>query len=154
MTIDQISYFLAIQEYKSFSTAAEELCISLSSLSKHIKSLESELDTKLFERSSRTIKLTKAGEAFVPCAQRFLSTYQDILLQMKEYSFVKEKIINIGSIAVLTQYGLTSCIAAFKENYPDISINITEEEHDAVLTLLDKKEIDLAITRDTHLPAS
>ena len=64
ITIEQIQYFLAIKEFNGFSNAANELCISQSSLSKQIKSLETELGTMLFERTSKITKLTPAGEDF------------------------------------------------------------------------------------------
>ena len=55
MNIESLKYFLTVEKYNSFSLAAEELCISQSSLSKHIKKLETELNCKLFERCTRHV---------------------------------------------------------------------------------------------------
>ncbi|NFH69370.1 LysR family transcriptional regulator [Clostridium botulinum] len=152
ITIEQIQYFLAIKKYNGFSPAAHELCISQSSLSKQIKALENELDTILFDRASRVTSLTSAGEDFYIYAEKFLDDYNNIIQSMKKHSISKKSTLKIGTIAVITQYGLTSTIAAFKSKYPTIDINIFEDENDAILTMLIKSEIDFAIIRDFNLP--
>ena len=152
ITIEQIQYFLAIKKYNGFSTAAHELCVSQSSLSKQIKALETELDTVLIDRSSRIATLTQAGEDFYIYAQKFLEDYNNIIKGMKKHSISKKTTLKIGTIAVITQYGLTSTLASFKSKYPSIDINIFEDENDAILNMLIKSEIDFAIIRDFNLP--
>ena len=152
ITIEQIQYFLAVKKYNGFSTAANELCISQSSLSKQIKALEKEVDTTLFDRNSRVTSLTEAGEDFYIYALKFLDDYNNIIQVMRKHSSSKKFTLKLGTIAVLTQYGLTSTIASFKNNYPNIDINIFEDENDAILNMLIKSEIDFAIVRDFNLP--
>lgn len=152
ITIEQIQYFLAIKKYNGFSPAAHELCISQSSLSKQIKALETELDTVLFDRTSRATTLTQAGEDFYIYAQKFLEDYNNIIKGMKKHSISNKTTLKIGTIAVITQYGLTSALASFKSKYPGIDINIVEDENDAILNMLMKSEIDFAIIRDFNLP--
>ncbi|MGG7143164.1 LysR family transcriptional regulator [Clostridium nigeriense] len=151
ITIEQIQYFLAIKKYNGFSPAANELCISQSSLSKQIKALEHELDTTLFDRSSRITKLTSAGEEFYIYAEKFWKDYNNIIQSMKKHSQSTKTILRLGTIAVLTQYRLTSAIASFKNKYPNIEINIFEDENDAILSMLSKGEIDIAIARDFNI---
>lgn len=152
ITIEQIQYFLAVRKYQGFSTAALELCISQSSLSKQIKALETELDTILFNRSSRNITLTAAGSDFYIYAEKFLKDYNNIIEVMKKHSISKNSSLKIGTIAVLTQYGLTSLIASFKNSHPDINLSIIEEENEAIFKMLMENEIDFAIMRDFNLP--
>lgn len=151
ITIEQIQYFLAIHKYNGFSLAAHELNISQSSLSKQIKALEAELDTVLFDRTTRMTSLTLAGEDFLGYAEKFLKDYNDILQGMKKHSLSKQKTLKVGTIAVLTQYGLTPVLAAFKNIYPSIDLNIVEAENDEVLNMLIQSEIDFAIVRDYNL---
>lgn len=151
ITIEQIKYFLAINEYKSFSLAAHELCISQSSLSKHIKALENELQTLLFDRNTRSVDLTDAGVEFTIHAKKFLNDYNNIVNSMKKYSMEENCTIKIGTIPVIAQYGLTSSIALFKNNYPDIILSIIEGERDDIIKMLDKNEIDFAFLRDFEL---
>lgn len=152
ITIEQIQYFLAVNKYNSFSLAAHELNISQSSLSKQIKALEKDLDTLLFDRTSRSTHLTEAGKDFYPYAEKFLRDYNNIIQSMKKHSISKQKSLTLGTIAVITQYGLTSVFATFKNKYPGLDLNIIEAENDEIVSMLIKSEIDFAIVRDYNLP--
>ena len=70
MTFEQIKSFLAIVKFNHFTLASQELYISQSSISKHIKSLEKELGVELFNRQHRNVKLTEAGEEFYKFAKK------------------------------------------------------------------------------------
>lgn len=61
MNIDYLKEFVVLADNSSFSGAAEVLFLSQSSLSKHIKALEQELDVLLFRRTTRCLELTEEG---------------------------------------------------------------------------------------------
>lgn len=151
ITIEQIKYFLAVNRFKSFSIASQELCISQSSLSKQIKALEFELDTTLFNRNTRHINLTESGKEFLIHAERFLSEYESIITSMKKYSTKRQNTLTIGTIPVISQYGITILINLFKNKYPDININIIEGERNEIIDMLNKSQIDIAFLRDINL---
>lgn len=79
ITIEQLKYFLVVEKYKNFSVASYELCISQSSLSKQIKALENELDTILFDRTTRNITLTDTGKEFLIYAKNSIKSYDNII---------------------------------------------------------------------------
>lgn len=151
ITLDQIKYFLAIDTYKSFSLAAQELCISQSSLSKQIKALEHELDTLLFNRTTRSINLTDAGKEFLIHSKKIIEEYDNTINSMKKYSTSKHPTIKIGTIPVISQYGIISSIASFKTIYPNINIDVIEGERVDIIDMLDKGDIDFAFLRDFHI---
>ena len=62
MNLQQIKYFLALSDELHFWKTSEKVFITQSALSRHIKSLETELGVQLFERDKRNVKLTAAGE--------------------------------------------------------------------------------------------
>ena len=70
MELQNLSAFVAVSEQKSFSRAAERLFITQPAVSKRISALESELNTRLFDRIGRKIQLTEAGKALLPSAQQ------------------------------------------------------------------------------------
>ena len=73
MDFRQLRYFLAVGEETSFSRAAERCFISQSAISHQIAKLEQEVGAKLFERSTRSVKLTPAGVRLMPIAAEVLS---------------------------------------------------------------------------------
>lgn len=151
MHIDQINYFLAVEKYKSFSSAAEELCISQSSLSKQIKSLESELDTILFNRNTRNISLTPTGEYFLSHAKDLLYTYNKIIKDMKEFVYSHESSLSIGAIPLMAQYGIIPLISSFNKKFPNINIDIIEKDDEELLTHINSSKIDLAFVHSNTI---
>jgi DNA-binding transcriptional LysR family regulator len=151
MEIRQLKFFIKVAERKNFTIAAEELCISQSSLSKHIKTLENELEVRLFDRSKRRVKLTKAGIELIDYANLMINTHNDMHIAMNEYKESNRKTLTIGTIPVMTQYGIPSLIASFTKKNIDIDIRITEGTGPEILSFLDNSKIDLALIRTVSL---
>ena len=80
MELKQLNYFMVCAKTGSFSSAAEVLFTTQSSVSKVIKSLEDELGAKLFERYARGIRLTETGREIYPYAVRISESFQEISL--------------------------------------------------------------------------
>ncbi|NUT40503.1 MAG: LysR family transcriptional regulator, partial [Thermoactinospora sp.] len=72
MELQQLRYVLAVAETSNFTRAAERCLVVQSALSHQIAALERELGARLFERTSRRVRLTPAGEAFLPEARACL----------------------------------------------------------------------------------
>jgi DNA-binding transcriptional LysR family regulator len=149
MELKQVEYFLKVADVGSYSAAAEALYISQSSLSKQIMALEKELDFALFDRSKRKIALTPAGRAFLGHARKLWADYQS--MQMDIIQFKNTPTISIVAIPVISQYGITSLFAEFKNAHPDIHVNLEEREASDILPLLNNHQFDLAFLRDNYL---
>src|SRR4051812_49871561 len=70
--LQQMRYVVAVAETSNFTRAAEQCLVVQSALSHQIARLERELGAKLFDRTSRRVRLTPAGEAFLPAARQAL----------------------------------------------------------------------------------
>ncbi|MGB4660944.1 MAG: LysR family transcriptional regulator [Mobilitalea sp.] len=145
MEIQQLKFFLKVAECRNFTVAATDLNISQSSLSKHIKALEEEVGIKLIERSTRS--LTEAGIYFSGYASKIIEDYDVMQLNMNQYKKINKKVLSIGTIPVMSQYGINSLIAGFKKQNEDIDIHIVEGRSPEILSLLDASKIDLAFIR-------
>ena len=150
MEIRQIQYFLSIVETGSFSAAADEHYISQSSLSKVIIALEKELGVPIFDRSKRKIFLTEAGEAFLGHARKLNTTYKAMVVELDGYKSNVDS-FSIAAIPVLTQYGITTSIAQFKDLHPNIRFSLEEIDGLNILPALDERRFDLAFTRHNYL---
>jgi LysR family transcriptional regulator, transcription activator of glutamate synthase operon len=150
MEIRQIQYFLSIIETGSFSAAADEYYISQSSLSKIIIALEKELEAPLFDRSKRKVFLTEAGEAFLGHARRLNAAYKTMVVEMDEYKSSVD-FFSIAAIPVITQYGITTSIAQFRDLHQNIRFSLEEIDGLNILPALDERRFDLAFTRQNYL---
>ena len=126
MTLQQLTYFVAIQQYGGFIAAAEELYISQSSLSKSIMALEKELQVKLFLRNSRTTRLSGSGEQLLPYAIEITKNYNKILDICESACNKKEHQILLGGIPVLNTYSVMDAILRFERKYSTYQTDITE----------------------------
>src|SRR5260370_21271613 len=77
MELNEIEAFVTITRAGSFTRAATVLCISQPAISRRVELLERELGAPLFERLSTGVRLTEAGQAFLPYAQQVLAAMHD-----------------------------------------------------------------------------
>jgi DNA-binding transcriptional LysR family regulator len=150
MDLRQVQYFIAIVEKGSFTAAADYYFISQSSLSKRIIALEEELGVTLFDRSKRNVSLTQAGEAFLIHARQLSGSYQSLITDLDNYKDEKES-FSIATIPVITQYGITELIADYREQNPEIQINLEELDGLNIFPALEDRRFDLAIARHNYV---
>lgn len=133
MELRHIRYFLAVVEEGSFTKAAEMLCIAQPPLSRQIRDLEEELNTKLFVRKARGLALTESGERFLQYARR--------IKQLSDQSV--EDIINMkdgltGRLYLATVEGrapelLATWISDFKKDNPLVEYEVWNGNSDDVI---------------------
>lgn len=152
MDIDQLKYFISAASIRNFTLAALENNISQSSFSKQIMSLEHELNTELFVRQNRTVKLTPAGEQFQLYAARMINTYEEMLRGMESFSSFQTLPVSIASIPVIQPYALADIFFELKRRNPDILFSLEEKsESTEVRHLLHSGKCDFAIMRTDFL---
>lgn len=153
MTFEQLEYFIAACQCKTFFDAAEQLHTTQSTLSKQIKKLETELSVTLFDRSRRSASLTPAGEAFYPEAMHLLNQYTAMRQKMHAYCHASACVLSlsIGTLPFLSQYALMPLLNGFKQAHPEISVRITEAEEEELMNGFLQKRFDLVLLRETMI---
>lgn len=153
MNINQIRYFLSVAENKSFSAAAFDCYISQSSVSKHIKALEAEFGVVLFERKNAKVDLTPAGRVFYKYAEKALKEYGELQLLLEDYQKSSQSTIALGTIPILSSYGITNIIAGFSAKYKEANIyfDVNEDNQAEILKKLHARSISLALIRTRYL---
>ncbi|MBR1565985.1 MAG: LysR family transcriptional regulator [Oscillospiraceae bacterium] len=149
MNLIFLQEFLVLAETKSYSEAAERLYMNQSTLSKHIKALETELGVTLFDRSTRQVKITPFGEHLFPYARQIENLsfqYETELIQRTG------KLLTIGTIPTMAEYAIIPLIFRFKERYPDLRVKIVEGDTLELKQGLLKQKYDLAFLRDGNAP--
>ena len=118
MNIIQLNSFIEIVGCKSFSKAAKKLRISQPALSMQLQALEEELDTKLLDRTTKTIQLTKTGKKTYKYAKKIISEHKNLLKAIRiEEEILKGK-VNICCSTIPGEQVLPFLIGKFKKLYP------------------------------------
>jgi LysR family hydrogen peroxide-inducible transcriptional activator len=145
MEIHQLKYVVAVDRYRSFSKAADNINVAQSALSNQIKKLENELGIVLFERTTRAVQPTVAGMDFISYAKNILNEIEAAKQCMDDYSGLMRGNVNIGAIRTVEDMGFISLIAAFHKKYPDLKFNIIQEGSYKIIDMIRKVELDVGI---------
>ncbi|MHB9096822.1 MAG: LysR family transcriptional regulator [Syntrophales bacterium] len=124
MHLNQLWVFYHVAKCKSFSQAAEALCLSQPSVSNQVKLLEDAYGLKLFERSGRTIELTNAGGVLYSYAERIFSLAKEAEGVIGEIKGMKAGGIKISASNTLGAYYLPDIIDLFRKKHPRIEIQM------------------------------
>ena len=148
MTFEQLRSFLAVVKNNHFTLASQQLFISQSSISKHIKALEKEIGIELFKREHRTITLTPAGQEFLEFAKQSVDSYDKMQRGLEKYKSQESEIITIGVIDTMIEYGLAALIGDFHKEYPNIQIELIERSNNSILEYLSLSKFNLAFVNN------
>ena len=143
MDTKYLNYILTIARRKNMTKAAEELYVSQSSLSQYLSRLEQEIGDPLFIRAKGELLLTPAGELYVEAARKVIRIQKDLYQDIR--SLNNKSHITIG---VTSQFGLrmlTEIIPAYKKEFPQVTIEISESNVPALTRMLLDEGIDCAI---------
>ncbi len=145
-SLNQIRYFLALAQERHFARAANKTFISQPTLSAAIKKLEHQLNVQLFERGHRQeVKLTSAGEALIPEAQRLLDSAENLQNISKEQVDHFQSNFKLGVIYSVAPYLLPTLIPKIKSTAPDMPLLIEENYTHNLKQQLIEGKIDAAI---------
>ena len=145
--IKDMRAFFAIVEEGNISHAAQRLGIAQPALSRQMKHLEENLHVKLFERGSRRIRLTEAGQLLYGRVENILGMVDGAVREINELGNGSKGVIRIGTITTSGAMILPDLIAEFRKVYPDVTFEIWEAEGARIIELLDNRLIEIAITR-------
>lgn len=145
MELQQLRYVVAVARTGNFSRAAEECHVAQPSLSQQIQKLEDELGERLFERLPRRIKLTAAGETFLPRAQRILAEVDSAQREVRDAGALPRGRLTVGVLPTIAPYFLPRVLAEFSKAYPEVETVVQEDTTARLLKLGCACELDLAI---------
>lgn len=142
MEFKHLEVFAKLVEKLSFSATAEELNISQPTVSLHIKQLEAELDTPLFIRSTRELKITEEGTLLYQEAKDLLEQRRALI---DRFINPHKKVLRIGSSTIPTGYILPFIVSRFKNTHPNILIHIEERNSNDTIKRISTHKVDAGI---------
>ena len=148
VTIKQLVYFLAVVDTGQFTQAAASARVAQPTLSKQIRSLESELGETLFTRGQDGVGLTAAAEALLPLARRIVADTETARLEIAELTGLRRGRLRLGATPSLCVSVVGDVLAVFHETYPNVALQITEGGSQDLVRELGRGQLDLALVID------
>ena len=143
MEVEQLRYFLAVAEHANFTRAAQAVGVTQPALSRSVAKLEEELGQPVFERRTRSVVLTEAGQLLQSRAQQILSLIEDTRAEITDDGQTGR--VRIAAIPTIAPYYLPSALKRFSRAFPKASVVVQEDTTDQLLKRLTDGSIDLAI---------
>lgn len=144
MNFINLKYFLVVAQEMSFTKAAEKLYLSQQSLSGHIKRLEAECGTPLFERSPK-LRLTYAGICVVRHAKQIIDLESQMSLQLADIAGLRRGHLSIGTSHTRGRIFLPQVLPAYIQRYPTIELITHNGISDELEQLLLDGDLDLLV---------
>lgn len=137
--------FYDVSKYGSFSKTAEFTYTTQSAISKSIKKLEEELNTKLFYRKPHGIELTQEGKSILYYVEKAYGNLLTAERIVKETDNLERGKLNIGLPSYISSFYFMDKIIDFYKKYPNIEITLINGNRESLLDLLNKHQIDFFI---------
>ena len=126
--LDGLLAFWKVAEHRGFASAAGELEVSPSALSQAIRTLEARLGTQLLNRTTRSVSLTEAGEAYLARIRPALTDVLDAGEQLRAQLGRPSGVLRINAARISIAMVLQPLIAGFLKAYPGVQIELTNDE--------------------------
>jgi len=149
MEIDYIRDFIVLSETGNFMEAAEKLFISQSSLTRHIKSLEEDLGTPLFDRTTRKVSINYFGRLFLPYAKEIARIQYEYTTAFYNELKGTRGNITVGSIPIMIPYKITDLLIQFKHENSAFSLDVEEADSLQLIKMLRSGQCDFAFIRNS-----
>jgi DNA-binding transcriptional LysR family regulator len=147
LELRQLRYFLAVAEELNFTRAADRLVMTQQPLSAAIKQLESQLGVQLFERTTRKVELTPAGEALLGEARELLAR-ADAATERVQRAAVDRTSLLVGVSSAAYGERASATLAALRERHPEIRLEVRSFEVTAPSAGVADGVTDVAIVRE------
>lgn len=143
MTIRHLKVFLAVAETGKMSAAADQLFIAQPSVSQAIADIEKYYNVRLFERLSRKLYITPAGERLLDYARHIVALFDEMELEMK-YS-TEHTTLKIGGTVTVGTTILSELVSRFEAENPPVTLTVLVDNTPVIESMILKSDLDLGL---------
>lgn len=141
--IYQLKVFSTVAKLGNISRAAEQLYLTQSAVSQHIKNLESQLGVELFIRARRGVSLTPAGETLLQYSEKILWLNSAAESAVMDVGKIEEGILRIAATSSAAGYLLPTWIRLFHESFPALKVSSVTDTTNKIIELIKAEQADL-----------
>lgn len=144
-TLRQLQFFVAAAEAESVSGAARALSISQSSVTEAIRALEDDLGVGLFDRQAKGLLITQKGSAFLRHARQILADVATARTSFRDTAETATGRLSLGVTSLVAGYVLSDILSRFRRAFPQVDLNVIEDNGEYLQHLLIGGELDVAV---------
>ncbi|OZI72649.1 MULTISPECIES: LysR family transcriptional regulator [Bordetella] len=138
----QMRAFLAVARHASFTKAAEQLHISQAGLSAMVRDLETQLDCRLFERTTRAVRLTPAGQALLPVAQRAVHDLGAAVAQLGALGASGRDRLRVGVTPLIACSVIPEVLKRFHKLAPQLRVEVMDLDRSLIAARVESGDLD------------
>lgn len=146
VSIKNINAFIAVAQSQSFAEASNRMHLSQPALSSAVKKLEEQLGGRLFSRSTRRVKLTPEGAAFLPVARRLIADLENAIFDVKQLFNLEQGLLSIAAMPSFAEGKLPSLLSSFGYAQPGIGIRVIDEVMENVIQSVIEQRVEIGFT--------
>lgn len=141
----QLKAFLLVARHRNFSRAAEQMYIAQSGLSLMIQDLEQQLGFRLFDRTTRQVRLTDFGTQFLSVAENNVASIETAVSQLGGKARAASLSLSVAAPPMASANLLPEVIAAFQDQHPEVSVRLTDTSMEDIARMVKAGEVDLGL---------
>ena len=140
-----VKAFLLAADSNSFTEAAQRLGVTQPSFTALIRDLEEELDVRLFERTTRRIALTSAGQEFLARIQRPVTDLEEAYRSMQDLKAAKRGVIVLGALPSTALTLIPPALHLLRQAYPALRVRVVEAHNNELLSMVRTNQVEFAL---------
>lgn len=143
VSLRQLRGFVLVAQMSSFTRAAERLIITQAGLSAMMRDLEKQFDCRLFDRTTRTVSLTKQGASLLPTAMLVLKEMDRARLELEMSSKAAHRLLTIASTPIAASVLMPTVCRAFARIEPSVQVRVIDVARPHIRDLVERGEADI-----------
>jgi len=137
--------FLALAETRNFTRAAQRCHLSQSAFSALVRTIESTLGARLFDRDTRKVDLTPAGRLLEPSARRLLADFEDLVGDFRDHANRRKGRVALAALPSLAAGWLPGVLAEYHARYPGVDLALADRLSEECIEQVRTNRVDLAL---------
>jgi DNA-binding transcriptional LysR family regulator len=144
LSLRQLKVFLGVAESSSFTKTAQRLHLSQAALSAIIRELETQLQCRLLDRTTRTVSLTEAGRLFVPTAMHIVQVLENSAQELAKIGREERRVLRVGVTPHIAVSVIPTALKRFLQAHPGVHVDVSDRAPGELLKMVEAGELDAA----------
>ncbi len=145
LSLRQLKAFILVGELGNFTRASERMHITQAGLSVMMRELESQLGDRLFDRTTRMVRLTAAGEKLLPAALTAVELIEKAAVEIGDLGQRARHTLRVAATPLVSSSLLPAVFGAFHVKYPDVELHLQDADPSRVQALVESGEVDFGL---------